>query len=199
VSISMDKVKDLRAKTGAGVMDCKKALQETDGNIEKAVEYLREKGIADAAKKTSRTAAEGVVGSYIHMGGKIGVLIEVNCETDFVAKTDDFKELVHNLAMQVAASNPQYVSRDDVPEEALEAEKRVLRQQALAENKPEHVVDKIVEGRLEKFFEANCLLEQPYIKDTDTVVKDLIMERISQLGENIVINRFSRYEVGEDA
>jgi len=198
VSISMEKVKTLRQKTGAGVMDCKKALQETGGDIDKAVEYLREKGIAAATKKAGRTAAEGIVGSYIHMGGKIGVLIEVNCETDFVAKTDQFKSLVHNLAMQVAASQPDFVSRDDVPEEEVEKERKILRQQALAENKPEHVIDKMVEGRLEKFFEEKCLMEQPYIKDNDQTVKDLIMEGIAQLGENIVVNRFARFAVGEE-
>ncbi len=198
MSISMEKVKTLRQKTGAGVMDCKKALQETGGDIDKAVEYLREKGIAAATKKAGRTAAEGIVGSYIHMGGKIGVLIEVNCETDFVAKTDQFKSLVHNLAMQVAASQPDFVSRDDVPEEEVEKERKILRQQALAENKPEHVVDKMVEGRLEKFFEEKCLMEQPYIKDNDQTVKDLIMEGIAQLGENIVVNRFARFAVGEE-
>lgn len=198
MSISMEKVKTLRQKTGAGVMDCKKALQETGGDIDKAVEYLREKGIAAATKKAGRTAAEGIVGSYIHMGGKIGVLIEVNCETDFVAKTDQFKSLVHNLAMQVAASQPDFVSRDDVPEEEVEKERKILRQQALAENKPEHVIDKMVEGRLEKFFEEKCLMEQPYIKDNDQTVKDLIMEGIAQLGENIVVNRFARFAVGEE-
>jgi len=198
VSISMENVKTLRQKTGAGVMDCKKALQETGGDIDKAVEYLREKGIAAASKKAGRTAAEGIVGSYIHMGGKIGVLIEVNCETDFVAKTDHFKELVHNLAMQVAASQPEYVSREHVPAEEVEKEKKILRQQALAENKPEHVVEKMVEGRLEKFFEARCLMEQPYIRDNDQTVKDLIMESIAQLGENIVVNRFARFAVGEE-
>jgi len=198
VSISMENVKALRQKTGAGVMDCKKALQETGGDIDKAVEYLREKGIAAASKKAGRTAAEGIVGSYIHMGGKIGVLIEVNCETDFVAKTDKFKELVHNLAMQVAASQPEYVSREHVPAEEVEKEKKILRQQALAENKPEHVVEKMVEGRLEKFFEDRCLMEQPYIKDNDQTVKDLIMESIAQLGENILVNRFARFAVGEE-
>ncbi len=198
MSISMENVKALRQKTGAGVMDCKKALQETGGDIDKAVEYLREKGIAAASKKAGRTAAEGIVGSYIHMGGKIGVLIEVNCETDFVAKTDKFKELVHNLAMQVAASQPEYVSREHVPAEEVEKEKKILRQQALAENKPEHVVEKMVEGRLEKFFEDRCLMEQPYIKDNDQTVKDLIMESIAQLGENILVNRFARFAVGEE-
>ncbi len=198
MSITMEEVKTLRHKTGAGVMDCKKALQETGGDIDKAVEYLREKGIAAASKKAGRTAAEGIVSSYIHMGGKIGVLIEVNCETDFVAKNEKFKELVHNLAMQVAASEPEFVSREEVPEEEIEQERKILRQQALAENKPEHVIDKMVEGRLEKFFEAKCLMEQPYIKDNDQTIKDLIMENIAQLGENIVVNRFARFAVGEE-
>jgi len=198
VAITMETVKKLRQKTGAGVMDCKKALQETGGDIDKAVEYLREKGIAAAEKKAGRTAAEGLVGSYIHMGGKIGVLIEVNCETDFVAKTEEFKALVHNLAMQVAASQPDYVSREDIPGEIIDREKSILRQQALEENKPEHVIEKMVEGRLEKFFENVCLLEQPFIKDTDQKVRELLKENIAQLGENIVINRFSRFAVGEE-
>lgn len=198
MSITMDTIKELRQKTGAGVMDCKKALQETGGDVDKAVEYLREKGIAAAEKKAGRTAAEGLVGSYIHMGGKIGVLIEVNCETDFVAKTEEFKELVHNLAMQVAASQPEYVSREDIPAEEIDREKNILRQQALAENKPEHVIEKMVEGRLEKFFENTCLLEQPFIKDTDQKVRELLKENIAHLGENIVINRFSRFAVGEE-
>ncbi len=198
MAITMETVKKLRQKTGAGVMDCKKALQETGGDIDKAVEYLREKGIAAAEKKAGRTAAEGLVGSYIHMGGKIGVLIEVNCETDFVAKTEEFKALVHNLAMQVAASQPDYVSREDIPGEIIDREKSILRQQALEENKPEHVIEKMVEGRLEKFFENVCLLEQPFIKDTDQKVRELLKENIAQLGENIVINRFSRFAVGEE-
>lgn len=191
-------VKELREKTGAGMMDCKKALKETSGDIEKAVEYLREKGLSEAAKKTHRVATEGIVDSYIHGGGKLGVLVEVNCETDFVAKNDEFKELCHNIAMQIAASNPLYITRDDVPEEEVEKEKRMLRSQALNEGKSENIVEKMVEGRLEKFFNENCLLEQPFIKETDISVDEYIKEKIAKLGENIVVRRFARYELGEN-
>lgn len=197
MAITMEQIKQLREKTGAGVMDCKKALKEKDGNIEKAAEYLREKGIAAAVKKGARSAAEGLVGSYIHMGGKIGVLIEVNCETDFVARTDEFQELVHNLAMQVAAAKPLYVSRDEVDSELIEKEKHILSQQAKNEDKPEHVIEKIVEGRIEKYYQEICLMEQAYIRDTDKSIKELILEVVAQLGENIVVRRFSRFEVGE--
>lgn len=190
-------VKELRQKTGAGMMDCKKALEETNGDIEKAVEYLREKGLSEAAKKTHRVAAEGVIDSYIHGGGKLGVLVEVNCETDFVAKNDEFKELCHNIAMQIAASNPLYISRDDVPDEEVEKEKKLLRSQALNEGKSENIVEKMVEGRLEKFFSENCLLEQPFIKETDISVDEYIKENIARLGENIVVRRFTRFELGE--
>ncbi|MDN5346675.1 MAG: elongation factor Ts [Clostridia bacterium] len=195
--ISAETVKELRSRTGAGMMDCKRALEETGGDMEKAIEYLRKKGLAAAAKRAGRTASEGLVEAYIHGGGRIGVLIEVNCETDFVAKTEDFRDLVHNLAMQVAAARPQYISREDVPEEVIAKEKEILRAQALNEGKPEKVVERIVEGRLEKFFQENCLLEQPFIKDMDCTVKDLINEKIAKLGENIVVRRFCRYEVGE--
>ncbi len=197
MEITMEQVRKLRELTGAGVMDCKRALQEKNGDIETAAKYLREKGIAAAVKKTTRSAKEGLVSSYIHMGVKIGVLIEVNCETDFVAKTDNFKELVHNLALQVAAAKPLYISREDVEAEVIENERSILRAQALNEKKPENIVDKIVDGRIEKYFAENCLMEQNYIRDTDLVIKDLIMESIAQLGENIVVSRFTRYEVGE--
>ncbi|MGI9860401.1 translation elongation factor Ts [Moorella naiadis] len=190
-------VKELRERTGAGMMDCKKALAETNGDMEKAIEYLRKKGLATAAKRAGKTANEGLVQAYIHGGGRIGVLIEVNCETDFVARTDDFQELVHNLAMQVAASRPEYVAREDVPEEVLAREKEILKAQALNEGKPEKVVEKIVSGRLEKFYQENCLLEQPYIKDMDRTVQDLINEKVAKLGEKVVVRRFVRYEVGE--
>jgi elongation factor Ts len=195
--ISAADVKELRNRTGAGMMDCKKALEESGGDMEQAIEYLRKKGLATAAKRAGKIASEGLVHAYIHGGGRIGVLIEVNCETDFVAKTDAFKELVHNLAMQVAASRPEYVAREDVPEEVLAKEKEILRAQALNEGKPEKVIDKIVAGRLEKFFQDNCLLEQPFIKDMDRTVQDLINEAVAKLGEKIVVRRFVRYEVGE--
>lgn len=190
-------VKELRERTGAGMLDCKKALEKTEGDMEKAIDQLREKGLAAAAKKAGRITAEGVVDSYIHMGGRIGVLIEVNCETDFVAKTDDFKSLTKNLAMQVAASSPQYVKREDVPDEVIEHEKQIFRQQALNEGKPEKIIDKMVEGRLEKFFKEVCILEQPYIRDPEKNVKDMLTEAIAKLGENISVRRFTRYEKGE--
>jgi len=172
-------------------------LQEANGDMEKAVEILREKGLAAAAKKAGRIAAEGIVDSYIHGGGRIGVLVEVNCETDFVAKTDEFKTFVRDIAMHIAASNPQYLTREDVPEQVIEKEKEILRAQALNEGKPEKVVDKMVEGRLEKFFKENCLLEQPFVKDPDKTVKDILTEKIATIGENISIRRFVRYERGE--
>lgn len=190
-------VKELRDRTGAGMMDCKKALQESNGELELAVEYLRKKGLATAAKRAGKATNQGLVHSYIHGGGRIGVLIEVNCETDFVAKTEDFNEMVHNLAMQVAASRPEYISREDVPEGVLSKEKEILREQALNEGKPEKIVDKIIAGRLEKFYQEKCLLEQPYIKDMDQSIQDLINGTIAKLGEKVVVRRFARYEVGE--
>jgi elongation factor Ts len=195
--VTAQMIKELRERTGAGMLDCKTALAEKDGDIEKAIEYLREKGLAAAAKKAGRIAAEGLCESYIHGGGRIGVLIEVNCETDFVAKTDDFKTLVHNLAMQVAAAKPVYVRREDVPPEAVEYERQILRSQALNEGKPEKVLDKMVDGRVEKFFKEVCLLEQPYIRDQEKAVAQLITEQISRIGENISVRRFVRYELGE--
>ncbi|SFR01649.1 translation elongation factor Ts [Desulfoscipio geothermicus] len=190
-------VKELREKTGAGMMDCKKALKETEGDMEKAVDYLREKGLSAAAKKAGRVTAEGLVDSYIHAGGKIGVLIEVNCETDFVAKTGEFKELVRDIAMQVAAARPEYVSREEVPEHVVAKERDILAAQAANEGKPEKIIQKMVEGRLEKFYKEICLLEQPFIKDTDKTVKQLVTEKIAKIGENISIRRFVRYELGE--
>src|SRR5690606_811373 len=178
----------------AGMMDCKRALQETGGDMEKAIDYLREKGLAAAAKKAGRIAAEGLVESYIHGNGRIGVLIEVNCETDFVANTDDFRALVKDLAMQVAALKAEYVSRDEVPEEIVAHEREIYRSQSLNEGKPERVVDKIVEGRLEKYFQQVCLLEQPFMKDSDKTVQELINEKIAQMGENIQVRRFVRFE-----
>ncbi len=195
--IEANLVKDLRSKTGAGIMDCKRALEETKGDLEKAVDYLREKGLAKAAKKSSRVTKEGLVVSYIHGGGKIGVLVEVNCETDFVARTGEFQTLVKDIAMQIAAANPLYLSREKVPGEVVNKERQILRVQALESGKPEKVVDKIVEGRLEKFYSEVCLLEQPFIKDPDIVVKSIVDSAISRIGENISIKRFARFQLGE--
>ncbi|NLJ80644.1 MAG: translation elongation factor Ts [Firmicutes bacterium] len=190
-------VKELRDKTGAGMMDCKKALITKDGDIDAAVDYLREKGLAAAAKKAGRIAAEGVVESYIHMGGRIGVLVEINCETDFVAKTEEFKELAKDLAMHIAASKPEYVSREDIPEEVLEREKGIYRTIAENEGKPAQIIEKIVEGRLDKFVQEICLLDQPFIKDTDLTVGELLTEKVAKIGENITVRRFARFERGE--
>lgn len=197
MEITASMVKDLRERTGAGMMDCKKALVECEGNVEKAIDYLREKGIAKAAKKAGRIAAEGLVDAYIHMGGRIGVLLEINCETDFVAKTDNFKSLCHDVAMHIAAANPQYVRREEVPTDALDKEKEVLRAQALNEGKPEKIVDRMVEGRVEKYYKEICLMEQPYVKDPDKTIGDLIAETTATIGEKITIRRFTRYERGE--
>lgn len=196
MKITAQMIKELREITSAGMMDCKKALAETDGDMEKAIDYLREKGLASAAKKSSRIAAEGLVESYIH-GGRIGVLIEVNSETDFVAKNEEFKAFVRDMAMQVAAANPKYVTREEVPAEDVEHEKTVLKEQALNEGKPEHIVEKMVVGRLEKFYEEIVLLDQPFIKDSDLKVKDVLTNLVAKIGENIKIRRFVRYEVGE--
>ena len=195
--IKASDVKELREKTGAGMMDCKNALVKADGNIDEAVKLLREKGLASAAKKAGRIAAEGVVESYIHMGGKIGVLLEVNCETDFVAKTDSFIAFVKDVAMQIAASNPQFLSVEDVSADAIEKEKEILRAQALNEGKPEKIVDKMVEGRIKKYYKEVCLLEQPFVKDTDKTISQLVTEKIAEIGEKISIRRFTRYEMGE--
>ncbi len=195
--VTAEMVKQLRETTGAGMMDCKKALTETDGNIEKAIEFLREKGLAAAAKKASRIAAEGLVESYIHGGGRIGVLVEVNIETDFAAKNEDFKAFVKDVAMQIAAAKPEYVRREEVPAELVEKEKEILKAQALNEGKPEKIIEKMVEGRIDKFFKEICLLEQPFIKDPDKTVQQLMNEKIATIGENINIRRFVRYERGE--
>lgn len=195
--ISASMVKELRERTGAGMMDCKKALQDVDGNMEKAIELLRERGLAAAAKKAGRIAAEGIVDSYIHFGGKIGVLIEVNCETDFVAKTTEFKTFVRDIAMHIAASSPQFLSRNEVPQEVVDKEKEILKAQALNEGKPEKIVDKMVEGRVEKYYKEVCLLEQPYIRDPEITVQQLLVENIAKIGENIRVRRFMRYELGE--
>ncbi|MBU5669083.1 translation elongation factor Ts [Peptoniphilus sp. MSJ-1] len=196
MAITAALIKELREKTGAGMMDCKKALQETDGNMDKAIDFLREKGLASAAKKSSRIASEGIVEAYIH-GGRIGVLVEVNSETDFVAKNEDFKAFVKDVAMQIAAVAPKYVTRDEVPEEELQHEREVLTEQARGENKPEHIIEKMVEGRLEKFYEEIVLLDQNFIKDPDKKVGELLNDLIAKIGENIKIRRFVRYEVGE--
>ena len=190
-------VMNLRQQTGAGMMDCKKALTETTGDMEKAVEFLREKGIATAAKKAGRIAAEGVVDSYIHMGGKVGVLVEVNCETDFVARGDKFKELVHDVALQIAAAKPLYVSREEVPAETIEKEKEILRVQAINEGKPAAIAEKMVEGRIKKYYEDFCLLDQKFVKDPEKTVNDIIVEATAQIGEKISVRRFVRYEMGE--
>ncbi|ADH60968.1 translation elongation factor Ts [Thermoanaerobacter mathranii subsp. mathranii str. A3] len=195
--ISAQAVKELRERTGAGMMDCKKALMEANGDMEKAIDILREKGLAAAAKKAGRVANEGLVDAYIHGGGRIGVLVEVNCETDFVANTGEFKNFVKEICMQIAAANPSYISREDVPQAVLEKEKEILKAQALNEGKPQNVVEKIVEGRIEKFYKENCLLEQQYIRDPEKTVQDLLNETIAKLGENIVIRRFVRFERGE--
>ena len=197
MAITASMVKDLRTKTGAGMMDCKKALAAVDGDMDKAVDYLREKGLAAAAKKASRIAAEGLVYSYIHGNGRIGVLVEVNCETDFVAQTDDFKNLCKDIAMQIAAAKPAYLKREEVPEEVVEHEKEVLRQQALNEGKPEKIVEKMIVGRIEKFYKENCLLDQEFIKDGDKTISQVINEHIAKIGEKIDIRRYTRYELGE--
>lgn len=197
MAISAAMVKELREKTGAGMLDCKKALEEANGDMQKATEILREKGLAAAAKKAGRIATEGVVESYIHGGGRVGVLVEVNCETDFVAKTDAFKAFVKDIAMQIAASSPRYVRREEVPQEELDKEREILRNQALNEGKPAHIVDKMVEGRMNKFYEEFCLMEQSFIKDPDKTIQQLLNEKIAQIGENISVRRFVRYELGE--
>lgn len=197
MSFTAQDVKMLREKTGAGMMDCKKALEETNGDIEKAVDYLREKGIAKAAKKATRIAAEGIVDSYIHMGGKVGVLLEVNCETDFVARGDQFKELVHDIALQIAAANPLYLAKEDVPQDVVEHEKEILRAQALAEGKPEKIIDKMVEGRIKTYYDENCLLCQKFVKDPSKTVEEMVVGATATIGEKISVRRFVRYEMGE--
>lgn len=196
-TITPQMVKELRERTQAGMMDCKRALEETGGDMEKAVDYLRQKGLAAAAKKAGRLAADGLVDAYIHPGGRVGVLVEVNCETDFVAKTEDFQELVRDIAMHIAAMRPEYVRREDIPAEVIEHEKRILASRAQEEGKPEHIIEKIVSGRLEKFYSEVCLLEQPFVKDPDKTVGQLVQEAIAKLGENIQVRRFARFERGE--
>ena len=197
MSIDAKTVKALRDKTGAGMMDCKKALLETDGNVEKAIDHLRKSGIAKAENKETGNTKEGVVFSYIHHGGRLGVLVELNCETDFVAKTESFSELSHNLAMQIAATNPLAIQREDIDQMIIDHEKEIFTEQTKDSGKPKNVIEKIVEGRMEKFYADSCLLEQPYIKDPDRKVGDLITEMVATLGENIVVNRFTRFAIGE--
>ncbi|MGI6213444.1 MAG: translation elongation factor Ts [Christensenellales bacterium] len=199
MSFTAQDVQKLRASTGVGLMDCKKALQETDGNMDKAVDYLREKGIAKAAKKADRVASQGIVDAYIHMNGKIGVLLEVNCETDFVARGEAFRTLAHDIALQIAASKPSYIDKDEVPKEEIEKEKSILKAQALNEPnpKPEKIIEKMIEGRVEKYYKEVCLLEQPYVKDPAKTIRQLINESIMVIGEKISVRRFVRFEMGE--
>ncbi len=196
MEITAKMVKELRDRTGAGMMDCKKALLETGGDIEAAIKYLREKGIAKAAQKQHRETKEGIIASYIHTGEKIGVLLELNCETDFVARTDEFHALAKDICMQIAASDPRYVSRDEVPENVIKSEKEIYLKQAKEQGKPDHIAEKIAEGKLEKFFSEVCLLEQPFIKDPNQTVEDVIKLAISKFGENINIGRYVRFEIG---
>jgi len=196
-TISAGMVKELRDKTGAGMMDCKEALTECNGDVEKSVDYLRTKGLAKAAKRSGRETAEGVIESYIHMGGKIGVMVEVNCESDFVAKTDDFKEFARNIAMHIAASSPAGIEPEDVPEEVVERERAVYREQVLEMGKPENMVDKIVEGKIKKFYKEACLMDQAYVKDPGISIRDYVNEIVAKIGENINIKRFVRYQLGE--
>ncbi len=197
MEISASLVKELRERTGCGMMECKKALVECDGNTEKAIDYLREKGLAKAAKKADRNAKDGYIFSYIHNGGKVGVLVELDCETDFVARTAEFQELGHEVAMQIAAASPSYVAPEDVPEEELDREKEIYRQQLIAEGKPADRLDKIIEGKVRKYYEQNCLIEQPWIRDSDQKINDLVVALIAKLGENIKIRRFARFSIGQ--
>ncbi len=198
MGISASMVKELRVKTGTGMMDCKKALTECDGDFEKAIEYLRKKGMSAAAKRSSKAAKDGVVASYIHMGGRIGVMVEINCETDFVAKTEAFQTLAKDIAMQIAAANPSYLNPENIPENILEKEKEIYRSQVLAEGKPEKIIDRIIEGKLKKYYEDVCLLEQKFVKDTDISVGTLVNDMIVKTGENIIVRRFARFQLGEE-
>jgi len=198
-AVTSNLVSALRERTGAGMMDCKKALTEVDGDLEKAIVFLREKGLAAQAKRAGRTAADGLVEAYIHAGGKIGVLIEVNCETDFVARTDDFRGLVRDLAMQVAAANPRYVRREEVPAEIVEQERAIYAAQAANSGKPPAVIEKMLVGKIEKYFSEICLLEQPFIKDQDKQVGQLVSDAVAKMGENVVVRRFVRFQLGEQS
>jgi len=198
MTVSTELIKELRDKTGAGVLDCRKALENSEGDLEKAIVILREKGLADATKRAGRETKAGVVELYSHGDGRIGVMVEVNCETDFVARTAEFREFAHEISLQVAANFPSYLNREDVPDEVVELEKEIARKRAVEEQKPDHVIDRIVEGRLAKFFEQNCLLLQPYIRDDSKIVDELLKEMIGTVGENITIRRFERWAVGEE-
>lgn len=197
MEITAEQVKALREKTGVGLMDCKEALKATGSNMDKAVDYLREKGLAKLAKRSARAATEGSVASYIHTGGKVGTMVEINCETDFVAKTDDFQAFVKDVAMQITAANPTYIAREDIPDEVKEKEKEIYRNQARESGKPEKILDKIAEGKLEKYFQEVCLLEQPFIKDPDVTIKKLLEGLVTKLGEKILVRRFARFQLGE--
>jgi len=197
MEVSASTVKELREKTGAGMMDCKKALAETGGDVPKAIDYLRQKGLAAAARKADRVATDGAVGAYVHAGGKIGALVEINCESDFVARTTEFQTLLKDIAMQVAAASPRYVRREEIPAAELEREKEIYRRQALESGKPEKIVDKIVDGKLERFYSEVCLVEQSFIKDPDKKILDVVNDAIARLGENIQVRRFTRYHLGE--
>lgn len=199
MQITSSMVKELREKTGAGIMDCKEALTASEGSLNDAIDFLRKKGMQSASKRSARSTTEGTIHSYIHGGGRLGVLLEINCETDFVARTDDFQELSRDIAMQIAASNPLYVSKDEVPEEVIEKERIILSEQAKESGRPEQVIPKIVEGRLQKYFEENCLMEQPFVKDTDVKIGELLNDKIAKMGENITIGRFSRFVLGESS
>ena len=196
-TVSAAMVKQLREKTGAGIMDCKEALSECEGDIPKAIDFLRKKGLATAAKRAGRAMTEGIIQSYIHMGGKLGVLVEVNCETDFVAKNEDFQEFAKNISMHIAATNPVGIRPEDVPEEVVNKEKEIYRAQVLEMGKPENIADKIVEGKMKKYYNENCLLNQAYVRDPDVTVEDLLNEMIAKIGENITIKRFVRFQIGE--
>ncbi|MFA4916384.1 MAG: translation elongation factor Ts [Syntrophales bacterium] len=198
MNITPAMVKELRIKTGAGMMDCKEAMIAADGDFDKAVDYLRKKGMSAATKRSSKAAKEGTIGYYIHMGGKIGVLVEINCETDFVARTDEFQVLAKDLAMHIAALNPSYVKPDDIPPNVLDREKEIYRTQALTEGKPEKILDKIIEGKLKKYYEDVCLLEQKFVKNTDVTIGTLVNNMIARTGENIIVRRFTRLLLGED-
>ncbi|OCC16045.1 Translation elongation factor Ts [Dissulfuribacter thermophilus] len=197
-TITADMVKELRTRTNAGMMDCKKALQECGGDMDKAVQWLRQKGLAVAAKRAGRATSEGVIQSYIHAGNKLGVLVEVNCETDFVAKTDQFVQFAKDVAMHIAAANPICIKREEVPEDVLNKERELYEKQAKEQGKPDHIIEKIVTGRLEKFYKEVCLLEQPFVKDPDKSIQDLLNELIASIGENISIRRFARFQVGQE-
>lgn len=197
MTISAQTVKELRIKTGAGMMDCKKALTETDGNIDKAINYLREKGVSKAAKRAGRETAEGVIFSYIHPGNKLGVLVEIDCETDFVARNEDFQNFARDVAMQIAAANPITVKRDDIDQKLIDQEKEIYHNQALNEGKPEKIIDKIVGGKLEKYFAESCLLEQAFVKDNDRTINDILTDIIAKIGENVTIKRFARFMLGQ--